>query len=456
MFWGFGKRKPGKKVNGPNSKQKEDLKNSSLLVQTVRGMKDVLPTEQKYWRHLKKVFNKNAEVNGYARIDTPLVESEKLFIKGTGETSDIVQKEMFYVGGKNMDSSEEKMVLRPEGTPGVARAYIQHGMRTWTQPVQLYYAGPMFRYDRPQAGRWRQFYQIGFESIGSADAAIDARLIAMGYNIFKELGLEKFISIKINTIGCSKCRENINEVLTNFYSRKKDLICSACQDRLEKNPLRLLDCKEKKCQAFFSEAPQIIDNVCAACKEHFTNVLEFLDEQEVPYDLDPRLVRGLDYYTRTTVEFVDATDERRQNTLGGGGRYDDLIEAYGGQSTPAIGIAFGAERIIDFLKKQNIKFEDEQKIEVFVVQLGEAGKKQAVQVLDQLQKEEIPTQAALSKNTIKSQLRIADKLKARFTVIIGQKEAVDKTAIIRDMKEGVQEVVDQEILLAKLKEKLKK
>jgi len=450
MFWQFGRRKKVEKKLSTEPRSKK----VKLVMQPPRGMKDVLPEEQNRWRFLKKIINRNAEINGYERIDTPIVEYASLFEKGTGEGTDVVEKEMFFVG-RDGDSEEDALVLRPEATPGVARAYIEYGMRTWAQPVQLFYTGPMFRYDRPQAGRLRQFYQFGFESIGSPDPATDARLISMSYNIFKEMGLSQKIIIKINTIGCAKCRPNIIEVLTNYYSRNEELLCDDCKRRLQTNPLRLLDCKEKSCQRLLSEAPQIIDNVCGACKDHFKNVLEFLDEQEVPYDLDAHLVRGLDYYTRTTFEFIRADDESRQNSLGGGGRYDDLIELYGGQSTPAVGVSFGMERIIELLKREKIKIADEARVKVFVVQLGEAGKKQAVSVMDQLQKEKIPSQAALSKSTIKSQLKMADKLGARFAIIIGQKEAMDKTAIIRDMKEGIQEVVDQEILIVKLKEKIK-
>jgi histidyl-tRNA synthetase len=461
MFWGFGKRKL--KVKPPQKELKLGDKKQKFILQPPRGMKDVLPEEQKFWRFIKKIVNKNAEINGYERIDTPIVESARLFSRSIGEETDIVEKEMFYVGrgtqeGVARHGEEDEgdlLVLRPEGTAGIARAYIEYGMRTWPQPVQLFYVGPMFRYNRPQKGRLRQFYQFGFESLGTDDPTIDARLISMGYSIFKEMTLEKKITIKINTIGCAKCRPNIDEVLRNYYLRRVDLLCEDCQRRLEKNPLRLLDCKEKSCQDLFSEAPQIIDNVCGACTEHFKNVLEFLDDQDVPYDLEPRLVRGLDYYTRTTFEFVAKDDERRQNSFGGGGRYDSLIDLLGEKETPAIGMAFGIERIINLLKQEKIKVTDEEKVKVFVVQLGEAGKKQAVEVLNQLQKNNIPAQAALSRSTIKSQLKMAGNLGARFTIIIGQKEAMDKTAIIRDMKEGIQEIVDQEIVIAKLKEKLK-
>jgi histidyl-tRNA synthetase len=452
MFWGFSKRKPKKIL--PVEKIRESFQKGKLILQPPRGMKDVLPEDQKYWRYIKKIVNQNAAINGYERIDTPIVEYAEIFSKGIGKETDIIEKEMFFVG-RSGEGDEADLVLRPEGTAGIARAYIQYGMKTLPQPVQLFYIGPMFRYDRPQAGRLRQFYQFGFETIGSDDPTIDARLIAMGYNIFKELGLEKKITIKINTIGCIKCRPNIDEILRNYYLRRNDLLCQDCKRRLDKNPLRLLDCKEKSCQGLLSEAPQIIDNVCGVCSEHFKNVLEFLDGQEVPYDLEPKLVRGLDYYTRTTFEFINKNDERRQNALGGGGRYDGLIAKFGDKETPAIGMAFGFERIINLLKLEKIQVADEARVKVFVVQLGEAGKKQAVEVLNQLQKESIPAQAALSRSTIKSQLKLAGKLGARFTIIIGQKEAMDKTAIIRDMKEGIQEVVDQEIVIAKLKEKLK-
>jgi histidyl-tRNA synthetase len=277
----------------------------------------------------------------------------------------------------------------------------------------------------------------------------------LAWNILKDLGLTRLV-IKINSLGCSHCRPDIKNLLTNYFEKRKVLLCADCQERLKNNPLRILDCKRPSCREIMTDAPALVDNLCENCRDEFKQVLEYLDEAQVSYDLDPHLVRGLDYYTKTTFEIVNTSDLGAQTSLAGGGRYDGLIELYGGRPTPAIGFSFGVERVISQLKKQKVKIREEVKARVFVVQLGEMAKKQALGILSQLQKVNIPTRAALSKSSIKSQLKMADKLGVDFTLIIGQKEAMDRTIIIRDMSEGVQEILDQEDLVEKIKDKLKK
>jgi histidyl-tRNA synthetase len=429
-----------------------------MLIQAPRGTKDLLPDDFKYYKFIENTIDAQAEINGFERIETPAFEYESIFLKSLGDTSDIVEKEMYEVkrfsnqGSKDNDE-KEKLVLRPEGTASIVRAYIEHGMKTWTQPVQLYYFSPMFRYDRPQKGRMRQFWQFGFEQIGSSDPGSDARMISLAHSICKALRLDDAI-ILVNSLGCKNCRPNLKVFIKEFFEKKKVGLCKDCQKRLTKNPFRILDCKEKSCQKIAKTMPPIVDRLCEECKDHFKQVLEFLDEAEVSYDLDPRLVRGLDYYTRTIFEVVEKGDTSRQNTLMGGGRYDNLIEAYGEKSTPAIGFASGVERIIEVLKKKNIKIEDAEKPQVFIAQLGEKAKRKAITLLELLQNEGIRSKAALSKNNLKSQLHIADKFGVSQTIIIGQREVMDGTAIIRDMKEGIQEVVEQEELLDRLKRKL--
>src|SRR3972149_10361068 len=429
-----------------------------MLFQAPRGCKDILPDDQKYYQFIERTLDKQAEINGYEKIETPLFEYESLYKKGTGEGSEIVQKEMYEVKrlikDENEDKAEkERLILRPEYTPGVIRAFIEHGMKNLPQPVQLYYFGPVFRYNRPQKGRLRQFYQFGFEQIGAADPATDARMISLMHSLAKALRLEEVV-ILINSIGCSTCRPNLKDYLKDFFSKKKAALCEDCKSRLEQNPFRILDCKNETCQKIGKTTPPIIDHLCEACKDHFKQVLEFLDESEIPYDLEPTLVRGLDYYARTVFEMVMKSDNKRQNSLAGGGRYDDLIQIYGERPTPAIGVAFGVERIIELLKERHIKLEEAEKPQIFIAQLGEKAKKKAIAILEILQHENIIARAALSKNTLKSQLRVADQLEVPITVIIGQREVMDGTAIIRDMREGVQEIVEQEEILDRLKRKL--
>lgn len=428
-----------------------------MVLKTPRGTKDILPEDQRYFKFIQNIVERQTEINGYEKIETPIFEYESLFRKGTGKDSEIVQKEMYQVKRLaqegSRDKEEERLILRPEYTPGIARAYIEHGMKSWPQPVQLYYFGPVFRYNRPQKGRLRQFWQFGFEQIGISDPAADARMISLAYSICKALRL-KDIVILVNNIGCSSCRPILKAALKDFFEKKKAVLCEDCKRRLEKNTFRILDCKNKICQKLTSQAPPAIDQLCGKCKEHFRQVLELLDEAEVPYDLEPALVRGLDYYTKTTFEVVTKSDIQRQNALGGGGRYDDLIKLYGGPDVPAIGMAFGVERITDVLKSRKIKLEESEKPQIFIAQLGEKAKKKTVSLLELLQDEGILVRAALSKDSLKSQLKMADKLEVPITIILGQREVMDGTAIIRDMEEGVQEVVEQEEILDRIKRKL--
>ena len=411
-----------------------------MKYQAPRGMNDILPDAQKYWRFVEKVITQTVQARGFKRIDLPLVEYADLYARSTGEASDIVRKEMYYVSAGKSDKESGKLVLRPEGTPGVARAYIEYGMRVLAQPVMLYYFGPFFRHDRPQAGRLRQFWQFGLETIGSADPVVDAQNIELVWHIFKMLGLDD-ISIQINSIGDKNCRNNIKKVLLAYYKPHEKKLCLDCKERIKKNPFRLLDCKEKSCEFLISEAPQIIDYLDNHCRDHFKQVLEFLDELEVPYDLNPRLVRGLDYYTRTTFEVVPSDTEGSQGSLAAGGRYDELIKLLGGNATPAIGFAFGIERIIERLKKNGIEVSGDGKTDVLVACIGDLAKKKCVNLLSLLQKEGLSVASALGKGSIKAQLRLAQKLGASFTVIVGQREAFDNNVIVRDMVNHSQETV---------------
>lgn len=416
-------------------------------VQTLRGMKDILPDEQKYWFFIQRRAEKFALESGFSKIDTPILEAKDLFVRAVGTYTDIVEKEMFSF----TDSGGGAVCLRPEATASVARAYIQHGMINLPQPVKLFSFGPRFRHDRPQAGRLRQFHQIDFDILGEGHPAIDAELILLAFHFCKNLGLE--VNIQINSIGCASCRPKYISELVEYYRTKRKLLCPNCKRRLVKNPLRLLDCKEEECQTLKEEAPQIVDWLCEACKNHFVKVLEYLDEAGAPYNLNPHLVRGLDYYTKTVFE-IFSQEEGRQDALGGGGRYDDLIKFLGGRPTPACGFALGVERLILAIKRKGISVPELEKPPIFLAQLGEAARRKAFVLFSKLYEGGVYAASAFSKESLKIQLEIANKLGVKFVLIIGQKEVVDGTVIIKDMESGSQEIVDFNKVVSEIKKKL--
>jgi len=350
----------------------------------------------------------------------------------------------------------DALTLRPEGTPGLIRAYLEHGLVSQPHPVKLYYLGPFFRYEQPQAGRYRQFHQWGLEVIGDKDPVADAQIIHCFFIFLKDLGLKR-CHIQINSIGCPQCRPVYRRLLVDYYRHKKNRLCADCRRRLKENPLRLLDCQQAKCQPWIEGAPQTLDHFCPNCHNHFKAVLEFLDELDLPYFLNPHLVRGLDYYTKTVFEiWPEELKEQRQAALGAGGRYDNLVELLGGRSTPAVGAAIGLERVVALMKNQGVKIATKVPHRVFLVQLGDLAKKKSLRLLEELQKAGLGVTGLLSRDSIKAQLKIADKLGVKFSLILGQKEVLDGTIIIRDMSSGVQEIVPLEKMVKELKKRLKK
>ena len=375
-------------------------------IQILAGMKDILSEDRKYWDFIVEKVEKLCQYYGFKRIDTPILEDVSLFERGTGKFTDVVEKEMYVF----RDKSGKNIVLRPEATPQIVRAYIEHGMKTWSQPVKLYWIGPLFRYSRPQKGRLREFHQFNFEAIGSESPGQDAEIILLAWNIYKELGIRN-LTIQVNSIGCPDCRAKYIAILKDYYRGNRAKLCSDCKRRLEKNPLRLLDCKEEKCVRLANKAPQIIDNLCDNCHEHFKSILELLDELNLPYILNPRLVRGLDYYTRTVFE-IWPEEEKAQSALGGGGRYDRLVEELGGEPTPAVGFAGGVERIILKMKEQGTDVPERVRPRVFLAQLGELAKKKAMKLFEEFRTNGIPIGTSFGKDSIKSQLKLADKIGA--------------------------------------------
>jgi histidyl-tRNA synthetase len=419
-------------------------------VQKVRGTYDVLPLEQKYWQKVKNTSFSYLEGAGFERIDLPIFEDVYLFSRSVGETTDIIDKEMYVF----RDRGDDILALRPEFTAPVVRAYIENGMKSLSQPVKLYYSGPVFRYDRPQAGRYRQFHQIGFEVLGEIDSIVDAEIISLTFRICQDLGLKNLI-IQINSIGCARCRPKFISELVEYISKRREQFCEDCLKRIEKNPLRVLDCKDPRCQKALENIPSILDNLCKECHDHFTSVLEYLDELSIPYNLNTKLVRGLDYYTKTVFE-VWNNEEGSQSSLGGGGRYDDLSSLLGGKKTPACGCAFGTDRLILEIKKQGIKILPKNPIQVFIAYLGDKAKIKSMKIIDECREAGIGAVGSLSPKTLKSQLNKADRLGVPLTLIIGEKEMIDGTVLIRHMEEGAQEVIDADKVVKELKKRLPK
>lgn len=432
-------------------------------ISLARGMRDVLPEEQKYWATIQQVAIKRLQSFGFSRIDTPVIESKSLYLRGAGETSDIVEKELFGVvpvstrtENEPIKQSSIELALRPEGTAGIARAYIEHGMKTWPQPVKLYSFMPLFRHDRPQKGRYRQHTQLSVEVLGDEQSLTDAMTLLVLWQMLQDLQLDQQVVIELNSIGDKVCRPNIRKMLEEYYGPILKHLCPQCQERYAKNPLRLLDCKEETCQQYRASAPHIIDGLCADCRAHFMLVLEYLDEAGVPYDLNPYLVRGLDYYTRTTFEIRDRSDTHRQSSLAAGGRYDNLIETLGGQTTPAFGFGIGIERLVEKLVDLSVDVREELKTEILVIQLGDRAKKKAIPLLVKLSKNGMAASMALGKESLKGQLRSADKMGAKLALIVGEREAIDNTIIVRNMKDGTQDTVDiddvEQVIARKLQE----
>ncbi|MEA3273083.1 MAG: histidine--tRNA ligase [Patescibacteria group bacterium] len=418
---------------------------------SLKGMHDILPQDQIYWNKIRNSINTMAENFGYQRIDTPILEKADLFERSVGEGTDIVDKEMYTFRTKGKD----KVTLRPELTASIVRAYIERGLSRWPKPVRLYSMGPIFRYEKPQAGRYREHHQIDFEVFGRQDPLLDAQLILLVDTILKKIGIKNY-QLLVNSIGCPKCRKAYLKQLVNYFKPHKKKLCADCQKRLTKNPLRILDCKQNKCQPFIEGAPQIINSLCGECHDHFKAMLEYLDELELQYVIDPSLVRGLDYYNRTVFEFVpNPTRDGNNASLAGGGRYDGLVRQLGGKRTPAMGFGMGIERLILELKKGHLPKKVKKNL-VFLIQLGELGKKKSLKLLSVLQKAGMPVTESFGKDSIKSQLKIANKVGARLALIIGQKEALDGTVIIRDMQTGSQKIVVETKIMEQLKKELRK
>lgn len=438
------------KTTKKSRREKSVVKEEPIILQTLRGMKDILPEDQPYWEQVRRVTERLARDYGFSRMDTPILEYTNLFTRSIGEGTDIVDKEMYSFETRGGD----QVTLRPELTAGNCRSYIQHGMQVLAKPIKIFSTGPVYRYDRPQEGRYREHYQVNYDAYGEQDPILDAQIIQIAHRVIQNLGI-KAIQIQVNSIGCPVCRRAYVNLLISYLESKKNKLCQDCKRRMEKNPLRVLDCKEDKCVQVAAAAPQSVDHLCDDCRVHFKTLLEYLDELDLPYIINPHLVRGLDYYTKTVFEIWSGMEEGRQSSLGGGGRYDRLIKMMGGEDTPAIGFAIGVERIILEMKRVQAKPYRPPKPKVFLAQLGNLAKKKSLKLFSELERNGILVAESFGRGSLKSQLKVANKLGVEITLILGQKETLDGTVIIKNMLTGVQETVAMDKLVDWIKKKLK-
>lgn len=424
----------------------------ALKFQSPTGMHDILPDDQKYFRKIYELCEEMANFYEFERIETPILEETEIFSKGVGTATDIVAKQMFSFKTRGGNY----LTMRPEGTAPIVRAYIEQGMQNLPQPVKLWYFGPYFRAEKPQLGRYRQFWQFGFEALGEESPVLDVQIIQIFFNILRDLKFKNLI-VTANSIGCSQCRPYFKKLLVSYCGNREASLCADCRRRLRENPLRILDCKEEKCQMVISQAPQIIDHLCEECHKHFKEVLEFFDDLSLPYTLNPYLARGLDYYTKTVFEISENSEGgKKLGALTGGGRYDNLAKILGGKPTPACGGAAGIERIIVLMKEKGTKFPQPSLPKLFLAQLGDLAKRKSLALVEEFRKIRIPVSESLGRDSLKVQLNRANKIGVKYTLILGQKEALEGKIIIKDMATGKQETVKLEKVVGETVKRLKK
>lgn len=415
-----------------------------MFIKVPKGIQDILPDDAPKWYYIENKIREILTKYGYQEIRTPAFEYTELFVRGIGESTDIVTKEMFTFP----DRKGRSLTLRPEGTAPVVRAYLENKMDRSSQVVKLFYIGPMFRCEKPQAGRFRQFNQFGIEVIGTKSPVVDVEVIIASLEIYKKLGL-KNLEILINSVGCKKCRAVYVQKLKEFIKNKIVFLCSECINRYEKNPLRILDCKKDNCQKIIKTAPIMTDYLCQECKQHFKEVKSYLDDLKIEYHVEPRLVRGLDYYTKTAFEIVSG-ELGAQNAIGGGGRYDDLVEELGGKPTPAVGFAAGIERMIIVMNQQKIEWPENKGLDVFIAKISEINTDIAFKLLQIIRNTGLSADMDYSEKSLKSQMRLANKIGARYTIIIGEEELFKNMVTLRNMKTKEQKEVKIDNLIDEL------
>ena len=399
-----------------------------LLTKAPKGTADIVPGASEKWQTMEGVFRNEAELNGFSEVRTPVFEHTELFLRGMGDTTDVVEKQMYTFE----DKGGRSITLRPEGTAGAVRAMLENGLYNAGYPVKLYYSIPCYRYEKPQAGRFREFRTFGVEMFGAAEPAADAQIIAMGVSALRRLGLED-ITVQLNSIGCPDCRKEYHKALKEYFTAHKEQLCQTCLSRLDRNPMRILDCKNPACQEIAKAAPKITDYLCDDCRAHFEKVQAYLTKLGIEFALDPGLVRGLDYYTRTVFEFPSKS---LGYALGGGGRYDGLVEELGGNPTPALGFGMGLDRIMAALEQKNTEFPAPNRCEVYVASIGEKALEKAMELVDALHKCGIAADCDLCGRGLKAQMKYANKVNAAYTLVLGDEELENNSADLKNMKTG--------------------
>jgi len=398
-----------------------------LLTKGPRGTKDVLPSEAYKWHYVEGVVKEVAKRFGFEEIRTPAFEHTELFERGVGDTTDVVEKEMYTF----TDRGDRSITLKPEGTAPVARSFIENKLYADTQPTKLFYITPVFRYERPQAGRLRQHHQFGVEVFGATSASVDAEVINLAMTVYETFGIKK-LELRINSIGCPKCREEYHKILKEYLGNKLEKLCTTCQSRFDRNPLRIIDCKSDSCQAEIVEVPLMLDHICGECTDHFEDLKKYLEVSGLNYIVDPRIVRGLDYYSKTAFEII--TDEAgKKGTICGGGRYDKLVEDCGGPSTPGVGFGMGLERTILTLESQGIEIPKPKGLDVFVVTMGDAAAYEGFKLLNQLRHTGLIADKDHLNRSVKAQFKYANKVDANYTIVIGDDELSKGVAKLKDM-----------------------
>jgi len=404
-----------------------------MIIQAPKGTKDLLPADSYKWQYIEKRLRGIAATYGCREIRTPMFEHTELFIRGVGETTDVVQKEMYTFN----DKGDRSITLKPEGTAPAVRAFIENSLYNDAQPTKMYYFTPVFRYENVQKGRLRQHHQFGVEVFGAQGASIDAEVISLAMRVFRELGINS-IELNINNIGCPKCRKNYNDALQAYLKENYEALCDTCKTRFEKNPMRILDCKDVNCKKIVTGAPVILDYLCEECDDHFKELKKYLDALDIKYKVDPLIVRGLDYYSKTVFEIINDGI-----TVCGGGRYDYLIEQVDGPKTPAIGFGMGLERLILTLAQNNIDIPDDTQIDIYVGSMGEEAKIKSIQLVNALREKNYKCECDHLDRSVKAEMKYANKIGAKYTLVIGEEELREGKAKLKRMSDG--EIFDCDI-----------
>lgn len=414
----------------------------ALITKAIKGTKDVLPSEVYKNQYIEATCLTVAENFGYKEMRTPVFEHTELFQRGVGDTTDVVQKEMYTFD----DKGGRSITLRPEGTAGAARSFLENGLSNEALPQKICYLTSCYRYEKPQAGRLREFHQFGIECFGATSPLADAEMIALAKQIFDELGV-KDLHLELNSIGCPTCRAEYHKALKEYFASRVDELCDTCRDRLDRNPMRILDCKSPVCSEIAKDAPVVLDYLCDECKEHFEKTKNYLDAMNIEYIVNPQIVRGLDYYTKTVFEFV-ADSIGAQGTVCGGGRYDGLIEELGGQHTPSLGFAMGLERLQLVMEAQGCEFPEPSRPDLFIVAMGDKATLKAVEIAKDMRDEGYSVVYDLNGRSLRAQMKYADKINAKYNVVIGDNEVDTKSAVLKDMATGEQSDISLETFVS--------